>query len=133
VIEPKEEVVQPELAERFTAIQEEGSEALYDGELTEDILDYEESLESDDLREYEMEVKEAAQGEVNGYDNYGAPSPLSGITFIQSLKMAEDVIDVDPSKEEKKAEYIHLLGEITEQTYEDRLTRIGDENFEDMD
>lgn len=133
VIEPKEEVVQSELADSLKAVQQEGSKAFYDGELTEDILDYEDSLESDDLSNYEMDIKEAAHGEVNGYDIYGAPPPLSGITFIQSLKMAENLIDFDPSKEENKAEYIHLLGEITKQTYGDRLTSIGDEKFVDVE
>src|SRR5699024_10860722 len=112
VIEPKDEVVQPELADSLKAVQKDGAKAFYDGELTEDILDYEESLEPEDLKSYEMKTEKAAHGEVNGYDIYGAPPPLSGITFIQSLKMAEETVDFDPSKEENKAKYIHLLGEI---------------------
>jgi len=133
VIEPKDEVVQPELADSLKAVQKDGAKAFYDGELTEDILDYEESLEPEDLKSYEMKTEKAAHGEVNGYDIYGAPPPLSGITFIQSLKMAEETVDFDPSKEENKAKYIHLLGEITKQTYGDRLTSIGDAEFEDLD
>lgn len=127
LIEVKDDVKQEDLAKSLQAIQKEGSDAFYSGEIAEEILKHVDELEPDDLSSYKVQKKQPAKGEFAGYDVYAAPPPLAGVTLIQSLQMAEQ-LNVD-STEDNLADYIHLIGEISKRSYDDRVNSVGDIEF----
>jgi gamma-glutamyltranspeptidase / glutathione hydrolase len=131
---PNEEVInehqvlkQPELAETLTLIQKHGSEVFYNGEIAEDIIKHVGNIKKSDLKEYSVVKTKPVEGEFLGYKIYSAPPPLSGITLIQILQMA-DLLN-KKIDEENKSNYVHLIGEISKRAYNDRLSNIGDPKF----
>ncbi|MBN8209839.1 gamma-glutamyltransferase [Bacillus sp. NTK071] len=129
-INPGVTLKQKQLADTLRTIQEEGASAFYEGELGEHILDQTDEIKSEDLQTYATLKKEPTKGTFAGYDVYSAPAPLGGITLIQSLQMAE-LMNVEKS-EDDPADFIHLVGEITKRTYNDRLEEIADPGFVDV-
>ncbi|WP_146817370.1 gamma-glutamyltransferase [Halobacillus faecis] len=130
-IEPNEKLRQPELASTMKKIQEQGSDALYSGEITDEIVSKVRGITKEDFESYEVVKNEPVQGEFAGYQVYSSPPPLAGVTLIQSLQMAE-MLDIEQTKGHP-ADYIHLIGEISKRTYDDRLSEIGDPRFYEND
>lgn len=130
LIEINDDLKQPELAKTLTAIQQDGSEAFYSGEIADAILEHEEELEADDLKGVQIKKTTAAHGEFAGYDVYAAPPPLAGVTLIQSLQMAEQ-LNIE-SVQESQRDYIHLIGEISKRSYDNRVKEVGDDEFVDV-
>lgn len=122
-----ETLEQPELAETLRQIQEEGSEAFYSGELADALLDKAETFNPADLKNYAVVKSKAVSGEFEGYEIISGPPPISGITLIQSLQMAE-LLNLD-SVQDNEADFIHLVGEISKKAYEDRTENIADPAF----
>lgn len=127
LLEVNDIVKQPELADTMRLIQEEGSDAFYAGPIAEQILEHEERLEAEDLTSYEAYTTDAAHGKFAGYDVYAAPPPLAGVTLIQSLQMAES-LNIE-STEDNQRDYMHLIGEISKRSYDDRVKHVGDPHF----
>ncbi|SDI22026.1 gamma-glutamyltransferase 1 Threonine peptidase. MEROPS family T03 [Alteribacillus persepolensis] len=126
-IKPGEKVIQPELAESLTTIQEEGSSAFYEGELGESIVEEIDGLEMDDFKNYSVLEMEPVQGELDDYQIYAAPPPLAGLTLIEILHTAQ-VSDIEKARE-APADYIDIMSEISAASYQDRLRYIADMNF----
>ncbi|GGP08217.1 gamma-glutamyltransferase family protein [Oceanobacillus neutriphilus] len=129
ILEVNDRLVQPELAETLRLIQEDGADAFYDGPIADQILEHEETLKAEDLSSYAAATDEAAHGSFAGYDVYSAPPPLAGVTLIQSLQMAEQLNVA--STEDNQRDYIHLIGEISKRSYDDRVQNVGDTSFTD--
>ncbi|MFD1415100.1 gamma-glutamyltransferase family protein [Oceanobacillus jeddahense] len=129
ILEVGDTLVQPELAETLQQIQEGGADAFYNGPIADQILEHEETLTAEDLSSYTAETTEAAHGTFAGYDVYSAPPPLAGVTLIQSLQMAEQLNIA--STEDNQRDYIHLIGEISKRSYDDRVENVGDRFFTD--
>jgi len=127
VLEVNETLQQPELAESLRLIQEEGAAAFYSGAIADRILEHEETLVKEDLSSYTDTITEAAHGTFADYDVFSAPPPLAGVTLIQSLQMAEQ-LNIASTKDNQQ-DYMHLIGEITKRTYDDRIKHIGDPAF----
>lgn len=130
IIEINEELKQPELANTLKAIQKDGPEAFYSGEIADAILEHEESLEEEDLENAKIDKTTAAHGEFAGYDVFAAAPPLAGVTLIQSLQMAEQ-LNIDSVKDNQR-DYIHLIGEISKRSYDNRINEVGDDEFVDI-
>lgn len=121
---------QTELANVLRAIQSEGASVFYNGWIAEDIASST-SLAMEDLAGYQVYKREALQGYFEGYTVYGANVPLSGVTLLQMLEMA-DVLDIaDPVKE--PLTYLSQLKQITALAYADRYYTIGDPAYYDID
>ncbi|MFD1452864.1 gamma-glutamyltransferase family protein [Oceanobacillus sojae] len=129
ILEVNDTLVQPELAETLRLIQENGADAFYDGPIADQILEKENTLQAEDLSGYTATTAEAAHGRFAGYDVYSAPPPLAGVTLIQSLQMAEQLNVA--STEDNQRDYIHLIGEISKRSYDDRIQNVGDASFTD--
>jgi gamma-glutamyltranspeptidase/glutathione hydrolase len=127
ILEINDTLKQPDLAETLRAIQEGGSDAFYSGKIADQILEYEDTLVKSDLASYQANTTDAAHGEFAGYDVYAAPPPLAGVTLIQSLQMAEQ-LNIASIKDNQR-DYIHLIGEISKRSYDDRIKHVGDTNF----
>ncbi len=126
-VEPNQTLKQPELAETLRKIQEQGSSVLYSGEIAEQIAAEVNGVEVSDFGAYEVVESEPVQGEFAGFDVYASPPPLAGATTIQSLQMAE-MLDIK-SSQGTSSDFIHLIGEISKRTYDDRLSEIADPDF----
>lgn len=122
-------LVQTELAETLKTIRDEGADGFYRGDLTEAITENR-NVSVTDFEDYETEQMEPVSGEFEGYTIYSAPPPLAGVTLIQMLQMISESIDEFEDKGDSGR--IQLLGEITKQAYEKRLTDIGDPAFEEI-
>jgi len=129
VISENDTVQQPELAETLKAIQAEGPDAFYDGEIAKSIIAHSGHVTTDDMKAYKPVEAEPVVGEFMGYDIYTASPPLSGVTLVQILQTA-DVLQEYMSVE-NETDYIHLLAEITKRAYDDRLNILGDPEFFD--
>src|SRR5699024_5856386 len=130
---PKGTVIeQPELAETLRAIQKGGADAFYKGEVGDKLVNHVDGLTKEDLEQYTVAKTAPVQGEFNGYQVYSASPPMSGITLIQSLDMAEQYQKVLTDEQLTETDYIHLVSEVSKQAYKDRQAKIGDPNFTDM-
>ncbi|RKD69762.1 gamma-glutamyltranspeptidase/glutathione hydrolase [Sinobaca qinghaiensis] len=130
-IKEGETLTQPELAQTLRTLQENGLDDFYEGEIANQISESVAHIEPADLQNYTVAETEAAAGEFEGSTVYSAAPPLSGITVIQMLGMAEYLNVEDTMGDE--AEYVRLVSEITRQAYFNRLNRLGDPAFEDVD
>src|SRR5690625_127017 len=127
IIEVNDTIQQPDLADTLRLIQEGGSDAFYAGPIADQILAYEDTLVAEDLTSYEAYTTEAAHGTFAGYDVYAAPPPLAGVTLIQSLQMAE-ALNIESTKDNQR-DYMHLIGEISKRSYDNRIKHVGDPQF----
>lgn len=121
---------QTELAAVLRAIQAEGSEVFYNGWIAEDIA-ANTSLAVEDLKDYQVYKRDAVQGYFEGYTVYSSNVPLSGVTLIQMLEMADELNIVDP--EEEPLTYLSQLEKITAAAYGNRYSTIGDPAYYDID
>jgi gamma-glutamyltranspeptidase / glutathione hydrolase len=130
-IAPGETLRQPEYAEALRLIQEEGPEALYEGELGQAIADAVSGLELDDLAAYEVLELEPAVGAFAGYGLLSAGAPTSGSTAIQLLQVAEELgiteLDLDG------ADAYHALAQAWRVALAQRTADLADPTVEDVD
>src|SRR5699024_2254904 len=103
----------------------------------------------EDLQAYEVKITDPAGAELGDQTVYGGPSPSSGTVVLQALKLAEEIdmqevlpdIDVPAdlsmgdlvNYEDLQHIYIHLINEITKITYSQRVTTLGDPEFDEID
>lgn len=130
-IQEGEELKQPELAETLQLIQEEGSEAFYQGQIAKTIASEVRGITESDLKGYSVKEREPVYGEFSGYEVISAPPPFSGITLIQSLQMAE-MLNIENASD-NVTDFTHLIGEISKRANRDRLKNIGDPAFTEVD
>ncbi|MBM7570750.1 gamma-glutamyltransferase [Aquibacillus albus] len=119
-------LVQSELANTLRLIQQNGKSAFYEGKLAENMAATA-GMNVEDLKSYKVKVEAPLKGSFSGYNVFAPQPPTGGIMLIQTLQMAEALgvknIDVE------SAEYIHLIGEISRRSYQDRLEHVGDPAF----
>ncbi|MFC5714356.1 gamma-glutamyltransferase family protein [Thalassorhabdus alkalitolerans] len=122
-------IIQPELAETMRTLQNNGLNDFYEGEIAQSITEQVDHLSSADLQGYEVETREPVHGNFENYDLYSAPPPLSGITFIHILEMAERIGIEELMEDEPNSEYVHVLSEIIREADFQRMEFMGDPNF----
>lgn len=120
---------QPDLAETLALLQEEGSDYFYTGAIADHIVD-KSAIRSEDLANYEVIKSPAINTTFNGYTVYSANAPLSGLTLLQMLKMA-DMLDI-ANPTEDQATYLSQLNRITNAAYADRYYHVVDTRFYDV-
>ncbi|MFB5660303.1 gamma-glutamyltransferase family protein [Alteribacillus sp. HJP-4] len=130
-IESGETLKQEELADTLTKIKEDGASTFYEGELGESFTDEFPHVDAEDLEDYEVTEPEPVQGEVNGGTIFSASPPLSGVPFVQSLKLAEH-LDIEET-EDDETQFAHLMSEISRVTNNDKINEVGDPSNEDVD
>ncbi|WP_254434249.1 gamma-glutamyltransferase [Halobacillus sp. Marseille-Q1614] len=123
-------LVQQQLADTLKAIKDAGPNAFYKGDTADEIKDEEEKIDKEDLKEYEVEVKEPIEGEFSGYDVLAPPPPSGGIMLLQNLEMAE-LLEIEETKD-KPLDFAMMMGMINRVSYSDRLDKVGDPSYEDV-
>ncbi|AOM81744.1 gamma-glutamyltransferase family protein [Salisediminibacterium beveridgei] len=147
-------LVQEELAETLKRIMEEGAADFYEGE-TAQAMQEAFGFNEEDLTSYEADVTEPVKAESENYSIFGASAPSSATVVLQSFLMAEqlDLSQVlaeddynalseqedDPrvghlmNDNDHLHSYIHLMTEITDTAYQERLDNLGDPDFETIE
>ncbi|WP_054705430.1 gamma-glutamyltransferase [Bacillus sp. JCM 19041] len=120
-------LVQKELAATLRVIRDGGADELYNGNLGEAVAKQTSAFKENDLKNYESRRTDAMQGRFMGYDVYSATPPLSGITVIQSLQMAETI--EEDIRQADEAGLVRLVGELSKTAYEQRLYHIADSDY----
>ncbi|GAA2813269.1 gamma-glutamyltransferase [Saccharopolyspora taberi] len=134
----------PDLAETYRTLGEEGVEALYDGEVGADVVDTVRTppvdpasgrnvraggMTADDLRGYRAVEQEPSRTEYRGLDVYGmAPSSSGGTTVGEALNILERT---DLGAADKTA-YLHRFLEASKIGFADRNRWVGDPAFSDV-
>eukprot|EP01130_Rhizamoeba_saxonica_P010399 TRINITY_DN4257_c0_g1_i3.p1 TRINITY_DN4257_c0_g1~~TRINITY_DN4257_c0_g1_i3.p1 ORF type:complete len:477 (-),score=109.31 TRINITY_DN4257_c0_g1_i3:68-1498(-) len=128
--EEGETIKNPKLAETLRIIAKEGSQAFYNGSLTDMIVQELREIGSiitrEDFIQYEIKDVEPLYYKLDEYDIYTAPPPFSGAVIAQIVNMAEIL-----KPEYLSNEYEHTLAEILKFGFANRLI-LGDPDFDDM-
>ncbi|WP_082232705.1 gamma-glutamyltransferase family protein [Halobacillus massiliensis] len=130
-VNPGVEIKQEQLAETMKIIRDEGAASFYQNQLGQHFLDGNPAYTEQDLAQYQVKQEQPVTGSFAGYDVISAPPPFGGITLIQSLQMMEN-IEIGAVQKDS-VQYMHLLGEVIKQSYEDRLSTIADPAFTPVD
>lgn len=123
-IQPGEILVQEELAETLKKIQNKGEDAFYNGEIAKHILKKCNNLSWSDFKNYSIIKTDPVYGEFAGFKVIAPPPPISGITTLQTLKMAEKFQYY--LTDDNSVEFVQVICEISKVAYNDRLYNIGD-------
>lgn len=124
VVAAGETLRQPEYAAALRMIQDQGSSAMYGGELGQLIVETVNGLSIGDLEAYEVIEVEPAVGSYAGYEVISGAPPISGTALVQTLQIAEELgIDrLDPDS----ADAIHVMGQAYRLAQRDRRVLVGD-------
>lgn len=130
--QPRDRLVQPELAATLKTIADQGADAFYTGAIADQIVTEMNAggglIAKEDLAAYEAKAREPIDGTYRGYHVFGPPPPSSGgIALVQMLNILE------PFELRKRgrwsAETLHLMTEAMRRAYLDRARHLGDSDF----
>ncbi len=125
----------PDLADTYRLIAENGPEAFYSGKVADAIIaavtKYDGKMSLDDLASYRVEKREPLESTYRDYRIYALPPSSSGGThLIEILNILEnfDMSSIDVNS----ALYTHLLAEATKISFADRAAYMADTAFADV-
>lgn len=125
----------PGLAKAFRMIAAEGPDAFYDGPIGEAVVAAVNraggKMSMEDLRNYEMLVREPVHGTYRGYGIYSTPPASSGGTHIVQLLNIMENFEVSGLKH-NSPEYLHYLTEAMKLVFADRQAYMADTAFVDV-
>jgi len=137
-------LVQPDLAKTLRLIAAQGPKVFYRGEIAAAIVEAQKGTANggkpglmtlEDLKNYDIVIREPTLGEYRGY-RIAAMSPPSsgGLTMIQALKMIErfPIGDAAAGFGFGKANTLHVMAEAMRIVWADRAVWMGDEDFVDV-
>ena len=121
----------PNLAETLSAVQDEGSNAFYQGALTQQVLqDLNEAgskITAKDLAQYEATLSAPLHSQYRGHDIFSAGPLTAGPSLIQALKTFETMHPA-PAESPDAAAYL-AMAKALQTTYADRLENLGEGNL----
>ena len=122
-----EDLVQEELANTLQALQQNGAEDLYTGDLAASLVEQVEGVDADSLADYEVLVTDPVRGEFGDRELIGPPPSLPGAPMIQMMQIAEanGISEMEPGS----ADYVDTLSQAWLVAEESVLNDIGDPNF----
>jgi gamma-glutamyltranspeptidase/glutathione hydrolase len=144
-------LVQPDLAETFKLLADEGPDAFYTGPLAQAIIDTQLSARSvpdgvnqlrlkgrmslDDLEQYEVAIRKPVEGYYRGLRIVSMPPPSSGgLTVIQILKLIErfPIGDASQGYGFGSTRTLNVMMEAMRLAFADRAVWMGDDDFVDV-
>ncbi|APD92925.1 gamma-glutamyltransferase [Alteromonas mediterranea] len=125
---------QPELAETLKAIQQQGKDGFYKGDVATHIVDFMQQngglITHDDLQAYKAVWRKPLQLTWQGYELITAPPPSSGgVAVAQWIGMLEAYDATHDLPAQNSTEYIHVMSEIGKRVFADRAEYMGDPDF----
>ena len=135
---------QPDLAKTLRLIADKGPKVFYRGEIAEAIVEAQKAsvpggkpglMTLEDLKDYDIVIREPIMGEYRGYRIASMSPPSSGgLTMIHALKMIErfPIGDASAGFGFGKANTLHVMAEAMRIAWADRAVWMGDEDFVDV-
>ena len=128
---PGAKIVQRDLADTLERIGREGKNALHKGEtaaaIDEEMRRNDGLLSSQDLADYEAEVRQPVNTSYRGYELLTCPATAGTITTLQTLNILEN-FDLDRLTH-NSSEHLHLFIEAARHAFADRYSFAGDPEF----
>ena len=128
---PDAKIVQRDLADTLERIGRAGKKALHKGEIAasidEEMKRNDGLLSSQDLADYEAEVRHPVNTYYRGYELLGSPAPAGTITHLQTLNILEN-FDLHRIAH-GSSEHLHLFTEAARHAFADRYSYLGDPDF----
>lgn len=144
-------LVQPELADTFKLLADQGPDAFYTGPLAQAIIDTQLAARSvpnplnqqrlkgrmtlDDLAQYEVTTRKPVEGDYRGFRIVSMPPPSSGgLTVIQILKLIErfPIGDANQGYGFGSTRTLNVMMEAMRLAFADRAVWMGDDDFVDV-
>ena len=126
---PGAKVVQRDLADTLERTGREGKNALHKGEIAaaidQEMRRNDGLLSSQDLADYEAEVRHPVNTSYRGYKLLTCPATAGTITTLQTLNILEN-FDL---REHCSPEHLHLFTEAARHAFADRYSFVGDPEF----
>lgn len=128
---------QPDLAETFQLIKNQGVDVFYGGEIGQDLVQAVNhaayrpgKIKLSDLISYEVLERDAIRGIYRGYEIYSMGPPSSGAsTLIETLNILENLnFPID----RQSALFVHFFSEAQKIAFYDRNRFLGDPNYSDI-
>lgn len=130
VIKKGEKLVQQDLAQTLEYIKSNGANGFYEDVIATNISQ-KSVLTVDDLKSYKVDIMEPVSGEFNGYNVVSAPAPFSGTSLIQTMEIIEQIGKDKDLKDVNN--YLDALNTATDLSTYERVKKIGDPNFVNVD
>ncbi len=150
-LEQNDLLIQPELANTFKLLADQGPDAFYTGALAEAIIDTQLNarivsdplnqqkligrMTLDDLAQYEAAIREPVEGNYRELRIVSMPPPSSGgLTVIQILKLVErfPIGDASQGYGFGSTRTLNVMMEAMRQAFADRAVWMGDDDFVDV-
>ncbi len=130
----RELLIQPDLAQTFRLIQQEGVDVFYEGKLAQEIVEavrrapfHPGLMKKEDLFYYQAIERLPLQGTYRGYDIFSIGPPSSGgTTLIEALNILENF---DLKSMRRSADFIHVFSEAQKLAFQNRNRYLGDPKF----
>lgn len=125
---------QPELAKTLKAIQQQGKDGFYKGEVAKHIVDFMQQngglITYEDLLAYKAVWRKPLHLHWQGFELVTAPPPSSGgVAVAQWIGMLEAYDSTHDLPVQNSTEYIHVMSEIGKRVFADRAEYMGDPDF----
>ncbi len=125
---------QPELAKTLKAIQQQGKDGFYKGDVAKHIVDFMQQngglITYEDLLAYKAVWRKPLHLNWQGYELVTAPPPSSGgVAVAQWVGMLEAYDATHDLPAQNSTEYIHVMSEIGKRVFADRAEYMGDPDF----
>ena len=125
---------QPELAKTLKAIQQQGKDGFYKGDVAKHIVDFMQQngglITYEDLLAYKAVWRKPLHLNWQGYELVTAPPPSSGgVAVAQWIGMLEAYDATHDLPAQNSTEYIHVMSEIGKRVFADRAEYMGDSDF----
>ncbi|MFZ8201467.1 gamma-glutamyltransferase [Alteromonas portus] len=125
---------QPELAKTLKAIQQQGKDGFYKGDVAKHIVDFMQQngglITYEDLLAYKAVWRKPLHLNWQGYGLVTAPPPSSGgVAVAQWIGMLEAYDATHDLPAQNSTEYIHVMSEIGKRVFADRAEYMGDPDF----
>ncbi|CAB9492520.1 gamma-glutamyltransferase [Alteromonas macleodii] len=125
---------QPELAKTLKAIQQQGKDGFYKGDVAKHIVDFMQQngglITYEDLQAYKAVWRKPLHLNWQGYELVTAPPPSSGgVAVAQWIGMLEAYDETHDLPAQNSTEYIHVMSEIGKRVFADRAEYMGDPDF----
>lgn len=125
---------QPELAKTLRAIQQQGKDGFYKGEVANHIVDFMQQngglITYEDLLAYKAVWRKPLHLNWQGFELVTAPPPSSGgVAVAQWIGMLEAYDSTHDLPAQNSTEYIHVMSEIGKRVFADRAEYMGDPDF----
>ena len=125
---------QPELAKTLKAIQHQGKDGFYKGDVAKHIVDFMQQngglITYEDLLAYKAVWRKPLHLNWQGYELVTAPPPSSGgVAVAQWIGMLEAYDATHDLPAQNSTEYIHVMSEIGKRVFADRAEYMGDPDF----